>query len=225
MKISLPFLLALGAFAAPSFVAQAQPDLKVAVVDMSKLYDNHWKTKDQLAKLKTEQQQAAAQFDQMTKDLNTMVTQYKELDEQSKDPMTTAAAKAKAEADAQKLMAQIQAKANDRNTFGQTVQREFQQRLQNFHQLMIDEISQKAVAIAKAHGATLLLDESGVSLLDTKTVLYSDPAYDITDEVAAAIEKDRPATTPDVAAPAAAAAPADSAPTQITVPGVTAPAK
>jgi outer membrane protein len=236
MKISLLFLLAIGLMATPAFVAQAQaePELKIAVVDMAKLYETHWQTKAQMAKLKTEQQQAASQFDQMTKDLNTMVQQYKDLDEQSKDPMTTADAKAKAQADAQKLLDQIRAKANDRNTFGETVQREFQQRIQNFHSMMIDQITQKAVEIAKEHGATLLLDESGVGLTETKSVLYAAPSFDITAEVAAAIAKEQPASdasasgsaSSDTVPIAPSAAPASSdTPPPITVPGVTAPSK
>jgi Skp family chaperone for outer membrane proteins len=168
----------------------------------------------------------------MTKDINAQYAQYKELADQAKDPMTTADAKAKAESDAQKLGAQIQQKLNDRNQFGQQVQQEFQKRVQSFHEMLIDQISQKAVEIAKSHGATLLLDKSGIGMLATKAILYSDPSYDITDEVAAAIDKDRPASAPAASAPMAPSTPAapaapssDSGPPPITVPGVTAPAQ
>ena len=150
MKISVPSLLALAAFAASAVTAQAAPDLKIAVVDMSSLYEHHWQTQAEMTKMKADQASASAQFDQMTKDINAQYAQYKELADQAKDPMTTADAKAKAESDAQKLGAQIQQKLNDRNQFGQQVQQEFQQRVQSFHEMLIDEISQKAVEIAKS---------------------------------------------------------------------------
>ena len=50
-------------------------------------------------------------------------------------------------------------------------------------------------------------------------ILYADPTLDITDEVMAEINKDRPATAPTPTAPANAAAPGEDAP-KITVPAI-----
>jgi outer membrane protein len=206
MKKSIQYLLAVGAFASAAFVAQAQPAPKIAVVDMAKLYDSHWKTQDQMAKLKSDQTSAQTQYDQMTKDLNALKAGVDELVEQAKNPTATPDAVKKAQDEAQTKYEQLQARVNDRNTFQTTVQREFQQRMQNFHDLMMEEIGQKAIEAAKSHGATLLLDKSGITVLGAKAVLYSDPSFDVTDEVAAAIAKDKPATaTTPAAAPAAGA--------------------
>jgi outer membrane protein len=212
MKKSIQTLLAVGAFASAAFVAHAQPAPKIAVVDMAKLYDTHWKTQDQMAKLKSDQASAQSQYDQMTKDLNALKAGVDELVTEAKNPTATPDAVKKAQDEAQAKYEQLQARANDRGTFQQTVQREFQQRMQNFHDLMMEEIGAKAIEAAKSHGATLLLDKSGITVLGAKAVLYADPAYDVTDEVAAAIAKDKPATA---TTPAAAAAPA--------APGITLP--
>ena len=164
----------------------------------------------------------------MTKDGQALMDQYKQLDEQAKNPLTSPEAKTKAQGDQQKLGEQIMAKRNDQTQFASTVQREFQTQVQNFHDLMMEEISQKASEIGKAHGATLILDKSGVGVLGARSVIYADSAYDITPEVLAAVNKDRPAS---VAAPKAAPASSSAAPAsapaipQITVPGVTAPSK
>jgi outer membrane protein len=206
MKKSIQYLLALGAFASMAFVAQAQPAVKIAVVDMAKLYDSHWKTQDKMTQLKADQTSAQAQYDQLTKDLNALKAGVDELVEQAKNPTATPDAVKKAQDEAQAKYEQLQTRANDRTTFQTTVQREFQQRMQNFHDLMMEEIGAKAIEAAKSHGATILLDKSGITVLGAKAVLYSDPAYDVTDEVAAAIAKDKPATsTTPAAAPAAGA--------------------
>ncbi len=199
---SIQYLLAVGAFASAALMAQAQPAPKIAVVDMAKLYDGHWKTQDMMAKLKADTTSAQGQYDQMTKDLTALKAQLDEVVEQTKNPTATPDAIKKLQDDANAKYEALQARANDRNTFQQTVQREFQQRNQNFHELMMEEIGQKAVDAAKGHGATLLFDKSGITVLGAKAILYSDPAYDVTDEVAAAIAKDKPAsaTTPPAAA-------------------------
>jgi Skp family chaperone for outer membrane proteins len=225
MKKSIQYLLAVGAFASAAFTAQAQPALKIATVDMTKLYETHWKTLEQTTKVKADMATAQVQYDQMTKDLTALKAGVDALVEEAKNPTATPDAVKKAQDQAQAKYEQLQARANDRNTFQQTVHNEVTQRMQNFHDLMMEEISHKAIEAAKSHGATILLDKSGITVLGAHAVLYSDPGYDVTEEVAAAIAKDKPASSATAAAPAAAApAPAPADGSQIELPPIT-PAK
>lgn len=226
MKKSIQALIVLLAFGASGIMAQAQPAPKIVVVDMSKLLDGYYKSQEQTAKLQSDEQKAQQELDQMNKDGNDLVEQYKEIIEQTKNPMITADARAKAEADAQKKMADIQRKKEDVQSFATNVQRSIQQRVQNFRSLFLDEISKAAIDIAKQHGATLVLDKSGPTLLGIPGVIYSDGAYDITDEVMAVINKGHSTTPP--AAPASAdtssTAPAtSSAPAATDTPKITLP--
>lgn len=58
MKKSIHSLLALAAFGATALFAQAQPALKILTIDMAKLYDGHYKTEEQNAKLRGDEQKA-----------------------------------------------------------------------------------------------------------------------------------------------------------------------
>ncbi len=226
MKNIVQTLLSLALFSAATLVGHAQPAPKILVVDMAKLYDGHWQTEEQNAKLNHDQQLAQDQLEQLNKEGTALVDQYKELDEQSKSPALTTEARAKAQADAQKKVEEIQRKQTDIQTFQTNTQRSLQQRIKTFRDLMLEQISNAAGKIAKDKGATLLIDKSGPSLIGVSNIIYSDPAYDITDEVMKEINKDRPAASAmpapgktDTAAPAVApAAPAAGAP-MITVPG------
>lgn len=227
MKNPIRTLCALLAFGAASLAAQAEPTFKLLMVDMAKLYDTHYKTIDQNAKLQSDDQKAQEEVAKMNTEGNALVEQYKGLKEQSSNPALTAEAKAKAENDAQRILEQIQTKQNEVRTFVQNTQRSLQQRLQNFRSLMLEEIGKIAADVAKRKGGTLLLDKAGPTLIGVSSVVYFDPAYDITDEVAKEINKDRPAGTP--AAPASTSstpAPSggDAAP-KIMVPGVVSPKK
>ena len=223
MKPSLKSLVACAALALTAVSAHAQTAPKIAVVDLAKLFDNHWKTKEQQAKLQADEAKAQDQLAAITKDGNALVEQFKELDEQSKNPTATAEAKAKAQADAQKLYDQIQQKRTEQQQFVQTTKGTLQQRFQNFKTLMLEEITKAATEIAKKHGATLLLDKSGPTLVGVSNVLYFDPSYDITDEVMTELNKDAPpasaTTAPTTSAPATPAPAAGDSP-QITVPGI-----
>jgi outer membrane protein len=230
MKKSIQTLSVLAAFGFTALLAQAQPTIKLLVVDMAKLYDTHYETEATNAKLRADEQSAQEEVEKMNKEGNALVADYTSMTEQLNNPLLTAEAKAKYQNDAQKKLEDIQRKKSDIATFAQNTQRSLQQRLQNFRTVMLEKLSKSASEIAKRKGATLLVDKSGPSLIGVPNIIYSDAAYDITDEVTKEVNKDRPAVSP-AAAPAAAmpapaaAAPAESAPSVITVPGVTSPKK
>jgi outer membrane protein len=223
MKKTIHTLFALSAFGAAALLAHAQPEPKILVVDLAKLYDGHYKTEEQNAKLRGDEQKAQEELDRLNKEGNALVEKYKELVDQSNSPVAATEAKAKAQGEAQKMLEEIRRKQTEVQTFQQNTRNSLQQRIKNFRDLMIEEISKVAVDVAKRKGATLLIDKSGPSLIGVSNVVYSDAGYDITEDVLKEINKDRPAA---VAAPAPAAAPASagSDSPKITLPGVT-PAK
>jgi outer membrane protein len=220
MKKTIQSLVAVAAIAFSAVTTHAQSAPKILVVDLAKLFDSHWKTQEQTAKLQEDEKKAQDQLAVITKDGNALVEQFKELDEQSKNPAATADAKAKSLAEAQKKYEEIQQKRNEQSTFVQNTSNTLKQRFQTFKTLMIEEITKSAVEIAKKHGATFLLDKSGPTLVGVSNILYFDPTLDITDEVQVELNKDRPATVPAVSAPTSTTAPAADSPS-ITVPGIT----
>lgn len=203
MKNSFKSLVALVAFGAASLAVHAQPAVKVLVVDMAKLYDNHYKTLEQNAKIQVDDQKAQEEVDKMNKDGNAIVEEFKGLNEQAGNPALSNDAKAKAQADAQKKYAQIQDKQNEVRGFIQNTRNSLQQRLQAFRTLMLEEISKVATDVAKRKGGTLLMDKAGPSMIGVSNIIYSDPGYDITDDVMAEINKTRPPGAPTTPAEAA----------------------
>lgn len=226
MKKSIQLLVATAALGAFSLAAQAQPAVKILIVDMAKIYDGHYKTLEQNAKIQADDQKAQEEVDKMNKEGNVLVEEYKTLNEQANNPALTAEAKSKSQNEAQRKLEAIQVKQREVQTFIQNTRNSLQQRLQTFRSLMLEEISKIATEVAKRRGATLLLDRAGPSLIGISAIVYSDPAYDITEEVMKEINKDRPAGAPTAApaaaapasTPAAGAAPAGGAP-KVTFPG------
>ena len=215
--------LALGALA---LVARAQPQIKLYVVDMAKLYDTHYKTIEKNTQLQSDDQKAQEEVDRLNKEGNSLVEEYKALNDKISNPALTAEAKSSAQNDAQKKLEGIQNKQREIQTFIQNTRNSLQQRMQTYKALILEEISKIATTVAQRKGATLLVDKSGPSIFLIPSVIYSDPGFDITDDVMKEINKDRPAgATPapeaaPAAAPATTPAPAAGAPA-ISVPGLT----
>jgi len=211
MKTSIKSLLAVLCAGFIAVAAQAQPAPKVAVIDLAKIYDGHYKTEEQNAKLKSDQQKAEDDLQKLNAEGNVLVKAFNDLKEQLNNPTLSADGKIKVQKDAEEKGQEIQRKQTEVNAFRTNVQRSLQQRINSFKQFLLEEINKTAIEIAKKKGATLLFDKSGPSLIGVPTLIYFDPAYDITEEVSKEVNKDRPAgSTP--AAPAPAAAPTAAKP-------------
>src|SRR2546423_14747847 len=117
MKNPIKSLVALAAFGAFALAASAQPAVKLLTVDMAKLYDNHYKTVEQNAKIQSDDAKATEEVDKMNKEGNALGEEYKALSEQSNNPALTAAAKAKAQAAAQAKLDSIQRKQQESQQF------------------------------------------------------------------------------------------------------------
>lgn len=216
MKTSFKSFLAVAFAGLFAVAAQAQPAPKIFVVDMAKLYDAHYKTEEQNGKLKADQQKAEDELQKLNTEGNTLVKDFNDLKEQVNNPALSSDAKAKAQQDLEAKGQEIQRKQNEVNAFRANTQRSLQQRINNFKQFLLEEISKIAVDIAKKKGATLLIDKSGPTLIGLPSLLYFDPAYDITADVTKEIDKDRPAGS---AAPAAAAPAASGDTPAVSFPG------
>jgi outer membrane protein len=215
MNKTIRTLLTLAAFALGSTALLAQPALKLIVVDMGKIFDSHYKSEEANAKFRDAEQKAQEQADELRKQGQTLVDEYKDLLEQAKNTMLTPEARAKAEAASQKKMEEIQRKQTDLQNFVSNTQRSLQQRVATHRDLLLEEITKTVNEMAKRKGATLVMDKSGPSRYNIPVVLYADAAYDITDEVIVEVNKDRP-PAPPAAAPAAGAAPAAAKPAATT---------
>ena len=219
MNRTLKSILTLTTFGAAALGLSAQPAIKIVTVDMAKLFEGYYKTEQEGAKLRASQQKVQDELEHLVKEGTQLGEKYKETLEQAKNTLLTADARSKAEADSGKMLEELRQRQNNINTFQANNQRAVQQQVNNMRGLLIEEISKKVADLGKGKGATIIAEaHSGL--------IYSDAAYDITDEALALINKDRPATPPPAAAPAAPA-PAVSTPTAatsdsatVTVPGL-----
>jgi len=209
MKTMIRSLLTLAALAVGSTALQAQPALKLIVVDMAKVFDSHYKSEEANAKFRDAEQKAREQAEELNKQGQALVEEYKELAEQAKNALLTPEARTKAEGDAQKKLDEIRRKQEEVQGFRVSTERSLQQRIKTHRDLLLEEISKTVADMAKKQGATLVLDKSGPTLFGIPAIIFADPAFDITEQVIAEVNKDRP---PAPAPAPAAATPAPTAP-------------
>lgn len=191
--------------------ARAEVAFKPVVVDMTKVFETHYKTEAAYAKFNDFGQKVQEQLDAVSKKIQESATQYQELVEQSRNTVLKPEARAQAEADAQKKGEEIQRMQGEAQNFKNQNQAKIQQLIKTHRDGLLEEITLTVKNMARARGATLVLDKS--------VSVYCDDSFDMTEEVIKEVNKDRPPAPP---APAAVT-PAPAATTPL--PATPAPAK
>lgn len=166
-------------------VSIASADLKIAVIDLGKAFDQYYKTKDAQTKLKQKQDGYQKEIQDLINDYEHMGQDAQALDKASKDPTLSPAAQAdKSKAlDAKKQdLLNMQNKIQEMRT---ERSRELQEELLRRHKEIVDEITKIVSDYAGPQGFDLVIDKStaaagtGVSI-----VLYnSNKLIDITDTI------------------------------------------
>ena len=198
MKHPFRSALVLLALAGTALGLRAEVALKVATLDMDQVYAKYYKTEAQKTKLEEQAKRARESEDTLKKELEAMVTQAKDLQEQTRNAILSEEARKKAQADFESKVGEIRAKDAERQEFMQRAQMGLQKQMGIFQQQAVEEISKVASEIGQKQGATLVLNKGSVPV-----VIYAAPEFDITEAVIVEINKDAPAPTAKVEAPAA----------------------
>ena len=72
-------MLALAAFGATALFGQAQPAPKILIVDLSAVFQGHYKTAEQQAVMQAQAQKAEQDLGVLNKEIDALVTQYKDI--------------------------------------------------------------------------------------------------------------------------------------------------
>jgi outer membrane protein len=195
-------------------VSMASADLKVAVVDLSKAFDQYYKTKDAQVRLKEKQDGYQKEIQDLITDYQGMSDEYTKLQEAAKDPTLSQAARddkgkaalAKGQ-DLQNMQNKIQEMKVERT-------REIQDELFRRHKEIVDEITKVINDYSGPQGYDLVIDKSSASAASgVSIVLYnSSKLIDITADVIKLLNQTAPApggtTSSSGASPPTPASPA-----------------
>jgi len=190
-KLLLAGLLAL----AP--VSLASADLKVAVVDLSKAFDQFYKTQDAQRRLKEKQDTYQKEIQDLVTDYQHMGEEAQTLEKEQNDPTLSATAR-------EDKTTAFNVKKQDLQNLGNKIQeltterkREIQEELIRRHTEIVEEISKVITDYSGPQGYDLVIDKSSQSTASQiPIVLYnSSKLIDITADIITLLNKSAPAAS------------------------------
>ena len=184
------FLLFLCFFTSPTY---AQPQVKIATVDLLRVFDNYWKTKLSNNQLK----ERGADFDKakigMIEELNLLKEDYTKLNASSQDPANPDEKRAGDLKKAQEKLIEYERLEQQIIEINNNAQKTLADQTQRLRKGRLEEIQEVIDARAKELGYDLAIDSSQDVLLPrTPTVLYTNRKNDITESVLAELNSDAP---------------------------------
>lgn len=202
-KLSL-VLTALVTFASFSMASE----LKVAVVDLSKAFQDYYKTKEAEETLNERRGAFQKERQDMMNDYQKMVDETQKLRQAAEDKTLSDAAREDKKKAFETKVQDVRNQENKIRTFEQTRGRQLDDQFMRMRTSIVDEIRKAVQDYAAREKYNLLLDKSAAGVSQTPFLLYSNDVKDITDDIVKSINANKSAASKPAATPAPTPAPA-----------------
>jgi outer membrane protein len=175
---------------------------KIGTVDLRKLFDGYWKTKQAQATLNTRKAELDQDDKTMRDALKKGSDEYQKLLEQANDQAISSEERDRRKQAAADKLRQLQESKNALDTFDRQAQITLSEQSQRMRENILTEIKAAVSTQAKTAGYTLVIDAAAETANATTAVLYSNGENDLTAAVLKQLNAGAPiTTTPAVTTP------------------------
>ena len=181
MKFLRTTVLTISLLAFLSVPALAQT--KIGTVDLRKLFEGYWKTKQAQSALTDRQVQLGKDIKSMNDDLKKGGEEYQKLLEQASDQAISADQRDKRKLASAEKLKDLQDRKAALDQFQRQVQVTLQEQQMRMRENILGEIKVAVTAKAKAGGYSLVIDAAAETANATTAVVYSSGENDLTDVV------------------------------------------
>jgi outer membrane protein len=156
---------------------------RIGTIDLRKVFDNYWKTKQAEAGLKDQAAEMEKQYKELTDDWKKQKTNYDTLIGDANNQALSADEREKRKKAADEKLRQMRELENSINLFRRNSTEQIDSRRKRMRDNIVEEIRNVLNAKAKAAGYALVIDTSADSASSTPIVLYSAGDTDMTNEI------------------------------------------
>lgn len=170
---------ALGMMAA--FVATAGlAELKIATVDLDKVFTAHPKTQAAEAELKKAEEAIEVEMEKMVTEGRALEEEVAKLRDAARNPMLTDAARTQKRAEAEDKLTELQEFQLRARRTQETKLKQLREQLMASRQGIVDELMKTVAAFAQDEGYDLVFDRSGMTMNMIPLAVYSSHDLDVT---------------------------------------------
>ena len=176
-------LWAMGLAAAFAAATAGAAELKIATVDLEKVFAAHPQTQAAEAELKKAEAAIEADMEKMVAEGRAMEQEVATLREAAKNPLLTEDARMQKRNEAEEKLTALQEFQLRVRRTQETKLKQMREQLMKTRQGIVDELTVAVADFAKAEGYDLVLDRSGMTMNAVPMLVYSNPELDVTDRL------------------------------------------
>ncbi|MGV3754227.1 MAG: OmpH family outer membrane protein [Verrucomicrobiota bacterium] len=196
-KLFAALLVALVTVAASSQgIAQTAP--KIGVIDLKKVFDGYWKTKQADVNLKAQAGELDKQRKSMLEAYERLSGEYKKVEGTLNDQAVSADEREKRKKTAEAKLMEMREVEQSVQQFDRTARTQLVEKQRQMRDNILKELKEAISAKAKAGGYDMIIDSAAESTNGTPVVMFWNGAGDITDAILAHINANAPPETPAV---------------------------
>ena len=196
-------LLAWATVAASVASAGAAAELKIATVDLDKVFTAHPTTQAAEAELQKSEEGVQEEMDQIVAEGRGLQEAVAKLREAAKNPLLTEEARLQKRDEAEEKLTELQEFELRARRTQETKLKQMREKVLKSRQAIVDELMAAVNHFAEAGGYDLVLDKSGMTMNAVPMVAFSNPALDVTDKLIEYLKATATATAPATATAAA----------------------
>jgi outer membrane protein len=188
MKKHVILTLVLALFGASA--AQAQ-QLKIGSVDMKKVFESYHKTKDAEAKINEARNNAKKELEDRLDIQKKAMEEVQKMNTEIENPALSKEAKETKTKGRDEKIAELRTMDRENSEFRANREKQLQEQSVRMRAGIVEEINKIVEAKVKAENYDLVFDKSGPSLNGVPIVLFSRDTYEFTNDVVAALNKNK----------------------------------
>ena len=158
-------------------------ELKIAVIDMQKTFQEYEKTKTIEIKLNQQMEVFKEYSTQLNQQYQNLRKQYESARDDSQNIALSAAERENKRQKAQQLYESLKLKEQEMTSYSESRKTQIRDMYTKLRNEVVEEIRKAVHNKAVLEGYTIVLDQSGESLNDVGFVVYVQPGLDITDSI------------------------------------------
>lgn len=172
----------------------ARAEVKIGIIDLRKVFDGYFKTKDADAKIKEEAAGLEKTAKGMLDDYKKANDDYKSLMEAAGDSAISTDEKQKRKKAAEDKLLEIRQLEQQVQQFQRQSEATLMEKRRRMRDQILREIRETVVTKSKAAGYSLVVDTAADSINQTPIVLYTNGENDMTDELLRQLNANAPAS-------------------------------
>lgn len=210
LVLSLSLAAAAGVLVPHQASAQA---VKIGTVDMKKVFENYYKTKDAEQRINEARNSAKKELEDRMDTYKKNTEEVQKLNDEINRPELSKEAKEAKSKGRDEKIAELKTMEREIREFQSTREKQLQEQSVRMRGGIVDEINKVVTDRVKADQFDIVFDRSGPSLNGVPVLLYSKESYDFTNDVITSLNKNKgSAPAADITAPPGTSAPVEAAP-------------